>query len=115
MMRYSCSSCLLMTVMLSLIVACATQRIIVDDKPIAETRLFVTRSADKVNLSWQSQPHEQYTLLFNSTRSAKTPWRVVPGGEQIKGNGLMIMLTDYVPVREERFYRLQTLPLTNRR
>ncbi|MGA1194141.1 MAG: hypothetical protein ACO3ZG_07165 [Kiritimatiellia bacterium] len=114
-MRLSGLTSLLITATVMITAACATQRIIVDDKPIAETRLFVTRSADKVNLSWQSQPHEQYTLLFNSTRSAKTPWRVVPGGEQIQGNGLMIMLTDHVPAREERFYRLQTLPLTNRR
>lgn len=82
---------------------------------MAETRLFVTRSGDEVTLSWQSEPGMNYTVLFNNTRSARSPWRVLPGGESIRGNGRMIYIADRVPLREERYYRLQTNPLVNRR
>jgi hypothetical protein len=97
------------------ITGCATQRQIVDDKPLAETRLFVTRSADQVTLSWQSGARMMYTVLYNNTRSARSQWQVLPGAESIRGNGRMMTLSDRVPVGETRYYRLQTVPLVNRR
>lgn len=95
----------------SLMVAgCATQRVTMEDRQLSETRLFVTRSGEDVTLSWDSDPGMAYTVLYNHTRSAKSPWKVLPGFDLIRGTGRTLTYTDRVPAQETRYYRLQTSP-----
>lgn len=89
---------------------CATRRVVIDDKPLNETRLFVTRAGEKVTLAWDSDPDFSYTVLFNHTRSAKSPWKVLPGFDVIRGTGRRLTYTDTVPSNTERYYRLQAFP-----
>ncbi|HMO49761.1 MAG TPA: hypothetical protein PKE26_02325 [Kiritimatiellia bacterium] len=91
-------------------VGCATQREIKPDRPLSETRLFVTRSAEAVTLSWDSRPNMAYTIYYNSTRSARSPWKVLPGFDYIRGTGRTLVYTDRVPLNETRFYRLHAEP-----
>ncbi|HMP88819.1 MAG TPA: hypothetical protein PJ991_01395 [Kiritimatiellia bacterium] len=102
----------LLLVVLAGIVACgcAKQRVTLEDVPLSKTRLFVTRSADVVSLSWESDPDFAYTVLYNHTRSARSPWKVLPGFDYIRGTGRTLTYTDRVPPGEERFYRLQINP-----
>jgi hypothetical protein len=88
---------------------CATQRVLLDD-PQNETRLFVTRSADQVTLAWETRPDYAYTVYYNHTRSAGSPWQPVPGLEWIRGTGRTVTYTDRVPARQDRFYRLKAAP-----
>ncbi len=87
---------------------CATQRVTLEDRTINETRLFVTRSGENVTLSWETEPGMAYTVLFNHTRSAKSPWKVLPGFDLIRGTGRTVTYTDRVPAQETRYYRLHT-------
>lgn len=89
---------------------CATQRVIKNDQPLSETRLFVTRSGENVSLSWESRPEVSYTVLFNQTLSARSAWRVLPGYDYIRGTGRTLVYKDRVPVGESRYYRLQVNP-----
>lgn len=89
---------------------CATQREIISEKPLHETRLFVTRSGETVNLSWDSQPDLAYTVLYNTAHSARSPWNVLPGFDFIRGTGRTLSYTDRVPVGQERYYRLRAQP-----
>lgn len=87
---------------------CATQRVTMEDLKVNETRLFVTRSGENVTLSWESQAGMSYTILYNHTRSATSPWKVLPGFDSIRGTGRTLTYQDRVPAQETRFYRLQT-------
>jgi len=91
-------------------VGCATQRVTMDDLKLNETRLFVTRSGENVSLSWESRPDMAYTIYYNHTRSAGSPWKILPGFDHIRGTGRTLIYEDRVPVNETRFYRLQALP-----
>lgn len=86
---------------------CATQRVIKEDKPLSETRLFVTRSGENVTLSWESRPDWSYTILYNESMSARAAWNVLPGHDFIRGTGRMLVYKDRVPLGENRAYRLQ--------
>jgi hypothetical protein len=88
---------------------CATQRVTMEDLKVNETRLFVTRSGEDVTLSWESQAGMAYTILYNHTRSASSPWKVLPGFDLVRGTGRTLTYQDRVPVQEVRFYRLQTV------
>jgi len=99
-----------LSVMFVLCTGCATQRVILDDKPLNETRLFVTRAGEQVTLAWDSDPDYSYSILYNHTRSAKSPWKVLPGFDMIRGTGRQLNYTDQVPLNTQRFYRLQTFP-----
>lgn len=90
---------------------CATKRVILDEQPFSDTRLFVTRSADVVNLSWDSKPGMAYTLFFSDTRSARSKWSVLPGFDRIPGTGRRLEYTDRVPVGQARYYRLHAYPI----
>ena len=98
---------LLLAVMAS---GCVTRRTTMDDVALSKTRLFVTRSADLVTLSWESEPNLAYTVMYNHTRSARSPWQILPGFDFIRGTGRTITYQDRVPVGEERYYRLQLHP-----
>ncbi len=89
---------------------CATQRVIIEDKAAGESRLFVTRSGEQVTLSWESDPGMIYTVFYNHTRSSKSPWKILPGFDHIRGTGRSITYQDTVPISVTRYYRLQTLP-----
>lgn len=89
---------------------CATQRVLLEDKPLNETRLFVTKSGEDVTLSWDSNPDYSYSILYNHTRSSKSPWKVLPGFDMIRGTGRQLSYSDRVPPNTERYYRLQTYP-----
>ncbi len=95
---------------LLLVSGCATRREIIPDRPLTETRLFVTRSGEQVSLEWDSRPDMSYTLYYNHTRSARSPWTVLPGFDHIRGTGRRLIYRDRVPVSEERFYRLHAEP-----
>jgi hypothetical protein len=90
------------------VTACATTREI--QKPVSENRMFVTRSGENVSLSWDSRPGLSYTVYYNQTRSARQPWKVLPGFDHIRGTGRTLSYTDRVPAGEERFYRLHSEP-----
>lgn len=92
----------------ALVAGCATQRVTMEDRQLSETRLFVTRSGEDVTLSWDSDPGMAYTVLYNHTRSAKSPWKVLPGFDLIRGTGRTLTYSDRVPAQETRYYRLQT-------
>lgn len=96
-----------MTALLS--VGCATERVVID-KPLNETRLFVTRAGGNVVLAWDSAPDMAYTIYYNYTRSAKAQWKILPGFDHIRGTGRRLEYTDTVPVDQERYYRLQAVP-----
>jgi len=81
-----------------------------DDVAVSKTRLFVTRTADLVTLSWESDPDTAYTVLYNHTRSAKSPWKILPGFDLIRGTGRTLTYQDRVPIGETRYYRLQAHP-----
>lgn len=87
---------------------CATQRVTMEDLKVNETRLFVTRSGENVTLSWESQAGMAYTVLYNHTRSAGSPWKVLPGFDLVRGTGRTLTYQDRVPMQETRYYRLQT-------
>lgn len=87
---------------------CATQRVTMEDLKVNETRLFVTRSGENVTLSWESKAGMSYTVLYNHTRSATSPWNVVPGLDSIRGTGRTLTYQDRVPAQDVRYYRLQT-------
>lgn len=71
------------------------------------TTLFVTRAGNTASIGWLSKPDLVYTLLYSSGMNASTPWQVVPGAENIVGNGEQITLTDDIGSSEQRYYRLQ--------
>ena len=103
--------CVLVFCSLGFLVACATQRVYrEDDQRSTENLLFMTRSGDKVNLSWESQPDKAYTVLYNSSYSASTPWQVLPGMDFIRGTGRTITYEDQVPAHVNRYYRLRVQP-----
>ena len=89
---------------------CATQRVIIEDEAASETRLFVTRSGENVTLSWESDPGMAYTVLYNHTRSATVPWKVLTGFDLIRGTGRTLTYQDRVPAQQTRYYRLQAVP-----
>jgi len=93
-----------------LLSGCVTRREIGPDQALNETRLFVTRSGENVTLSWDSRPDMAYTIYYNQARSARTPWRILPGFDHIRGTGRTLTYTDRVPVNEDRFYRLHAAP-----
>lgn len=92
-----------------LIAGCVTRREFKPDRPLSETRLFVTRADTSVTLSWESRAGVYYAVMFNSTRSATSPWRVLPGFERIAGTGQTLTFTDEVPLDQTRYYRLSVL------
>lgn len=89
---------------------CVTRREIRPEKALSDTRLFITRSGDKVTLSWDSKPDRAYTIYYNTTRKARSAWKVLPGFDRIRGTGRTLMYSDRVPAEEPRHYRLQSEP-----
>ena len=71
------------------------------------TTLFVTRAGDTASIGWLSKPGFVYTLLYSTGMNSRQPWQVVPGAENVVGNGEQITLTDQIGSAEQRYYRLQ--------
>ena len=71
------------------------------------TTLFVTRAGDTASIGWLSKKDFVYTLLYSSGMNSRQPWQVVPGADNIVGNGEQITLTDQIGSSEQRYYRLQ--------
>lgn len=92
------------------LVGCATIR--EEEKPLAETTMGITRAGDDVTLSWASQPDLAYCIWYTERREAKSRWNILPGAEQVRGNGQTLILRDRVPTGQTRFYRIQTIPLS---
>lgn len=98
---------LLPVLLIGLGVSCVSRQIIEEPE---QTRLFVTRTADKVSLSWESKPDMAYTILYNTSLNSVTNWNVLPGLDHIRGTGRTLIYQDKVPESQRRFYRLQSFP-----
>lgn len=110
-MRFMRNSMLLLALAgLSLVTGCATQRVELDEKPFSDARLFVTRAGSDVTLAWDTRPDLAYTVLYNHTRSAKSPWKILKGLDRIRGTGRRVTYHDEVPVNAQRYYRLHAYP-----
>ncbi len=105
---------LLLVMSVLLLSGCASQREIVTDQPLSETQLFMTRAGEEVNLSWDSDPAMNYTIVYNTSLSGAKPWQVLPGHDYIRGTGRTITYRDRVPVGVNRYYRLQIVPAMGR-
>ena len=106
--------CLLMGVCCALgllaLTGCTTIR--EEEKPLADTTMGITRAGDDVTLSWASQADMAYCIWYTERREAKSRWKILPGAEQVRGNGKTLTLRDRVPTGQTRFYRIQTIPLS---
>lgn len=72
---------------------------------IGKAQLLSSRAGDKATLRFESEEDVAYQILYASERNGQ--WRILPGGQHIVGNGNQIELTDQVPLRENRRYRLR--------
>jgi hypothetical protein len=109
MMRLMFARCAI--VLLALLASsCATQRVIIDEKPAFESRLFVTKGNDIVTFSWESDPAFAYTVYYNTSRRPGSPWKVVPGLDFIRGTGRTLTYEYRPPPEENRYYRLHAEP-----
>jgi hypothetical protein len=94
-------------------VGCAAVR--VEEKPVADVVLMVSRGADETVLTWNSRRGERYMILYADSRAAGARWRPLPGAESIYGTGATITLRDAVPGTRPRFYRIDVTPVSGRR
>ena len=106
-MHASLRGCWLALCMVSL-VGCATVR--EEIKPLADTTLIVTRAGDQMTLSWLGETGITYTIWHTARSDARTPWKVLPGAERMRGTGQQVTWRDRVPSGQARYYRLQAVP-----
>jgi len=78
------------------------------ETPVAETVLMVSKSGHTATLRWESAPNAVYTVLYAPKRSAGVRWQPLPGFERVRGTGRTITITDKIPPRQSRHYRLRT-------
>lgn len=74
------------------------------------TPLIVTRTGNLAHLNWQSRVGELYTVLYADGQHAGANWRPLRQATDIPGNGQEIVLEDYVPTGQTRYYRLIVRP-----
>jgi hypothetical protein len=58
-------------------------------------------------VSWLSEPDKLYTIYYTNQRNSGTPWQVVRGGANIRGNGDQITFVEKIPPDEQRYYRVE--------
>lgn len=96
--------------LLAFAAGCQAMRVREEQRPLAETTLMVTRTGERMSLSWNTMPGAAYAVFFSDRRDAKARWQVLRGGEKVIGTGSAVTLTDRVPAGQPRFYRVQLLP-----
>lgn len=79
-------------------------------EPLEKSQLLVSRAGREAVLQFDSEIGTTYQILYASDR--KSPWRILPAGQHIVGNGAQIRLVDEVPIRENRRYRLRVKTIT---
>jgi len=92
----------------SIFTGCTTRRIITPDRNSSREYLFVVRAEENVTLSWESRADRIYTITYNTDIESKTPWKVLPGVDPVRGTGGTMTFRDRVPVNESRVYDLHT-------
>jgi len=83
---------------------CVTE--VVDIPGQTSATLMVSRSGEEIRGSWKGEKGRYYTVLYAPARDARTPWKVLPGYDMLPGTGELLILTDRVPLNENRYYRL---------
>ena len=95
--------------LLGLLSACVQQRIIPRD-PLTRADLIITRSAEDVQLQWESDPKMLYTVMYLDTKKKGSPWQPLPHGIKLLGTGKTIQVLDQPPANTMRRYRLHIVP-----
>lgn len=86
-----------------------------DTDPTNESSRFVlnihelAQSASQCVLSWQGSTNRVYSLQTKTNLSSSVPWVDVPGGTNLTGTGLGMVVTNS-QTAQTRFYKINALP-----